>query len=115
MAAITFKQGEARAVNFTVSQDGEPKDLSGALLAFNVKRRNSEADLAISKADPDFDKTQGAEGAVSVFLTSSETGHEPGTYVGELTITFPGSPAVIEKSLDLTVIIEEALTFEEVE
>ncbi len=112
MAAISFKQGEARALNFTVSEGGEPKDLSGASLAFIVKRRKSEAEVVISKADADFDKSKETAGVVSVFLTPEETGQGPGTYVGELTITFPGTPAVIEKSLDLTMAIEEAVAFE---
>ncbi len=110
MAAISMKQGEARALSFTVTEAGGPKDLTGTSLAFKVKRRKSDAAFVISKADADFDKTQGVAGVVSIFLGALETHQEPGTYVGELIITFPGSPVVIEKSLDLTMAIEEAVT-----
>ena len=105
---VTLKQGEAKPLTLTVTEEGQAVDLTSATLFLGVKRYKSDAAYTFSKSDADFDKSQAAQGIVSVFLTASETNQEPGTYVGELKASFPGS--VVDKSVDWLVLIEPAVT-----
>jgi hypothetical protein len=86
-------------------------DLSGTTLFLGVKKRKGDAVYAFSKEDSAFDKAQAAQGIVSVFLADADTNQVPGPYAGELKVTFPGAPpATVEKSGDLALSIEQAVT-----
>ena len=112
MANVTLKQGEAKTLTLTVTdKDGAAVDLTGCTLFLALKRHKGDGDYTFSKNHSDFDASQAAQGIVSVFLTATDTNQVPGPYVGELKVTFPGAPpATVEKSGDLTVIIEGAVT-----
>jgi len=99
MASVSFKQGEAKTLTFTVTEDGVAVDLSTATLAFGVKKRKRDDSYIFSKADEDFDKTQAANGIVSIDLSITDTDQDPWSYVGELKVTFADSS--IDKSADL--------------
>ena len=107
---LMLKQGEAKTLTLTVKEDGAPADLTGATLFLGVKKIKSDQEYTFSKDDEDFDKGQAAQGTVSIFLAAADTGQEPGPYVGELKVTFPGSPQVVEKSGDLALVVQEAVT-----
>jgi len=108
---ITLKQGEAKLLSLTVTDEsGAAVDLSGCTLLLGVKRPKGE-DYAFSKDHGDFNLSQAGQGIVSVFLGDTETNQTPGPYVGELKVTFPGgTPVTVEKSGDLSLIIERAVT-----
>jgi hypothetical protein len=108
--AVTIKQGEAKTLKLTVTEDGAVVNLTGATLFLGVKKTKADAAYAFSKDDADFGKGQADTGLIKVFLSGTDTAQPPGPYVGELKVTYPGSPATIEKSTDLMLIIEEAVT-----
>jgi len=110
--SITLKQGEAKTVTLTVKdkETGEAVDLTGAELFLGVKQQKSDAQPTFSKSDADFDKSQANQGIIRVFLNAADTAQTPGPYVGELKVSWPVIPEAIEKSSDLTLIIEEAVT-----
>jgi hypothetical protein len=112
MANITLKQGEAKTLTLTVSdKDGAAVDLSGCTLFLALKRHKGDGDYTFSKNHSAFNTEDAAQGIVSVFLAETDTNQVPGPYVGELKVTFPGGPpATVEKSGDLMVIIEGAVT-----
>jgi hypothetical protein len=112
MAKVTLKQGEAKRLTLTVTnKDGTAVDLTGSTLFMAAKSHKGDQVYAFSKEHSDFDLSQAAQGIVSVFLTATDTNQVPGPHVGELKVTFPGAPpATVEKSGDLTVIIEAAVT-----
>jgi hypothetical protein len=105
-----LKQKEAKALSLTVKKDEAAVDLSGCTLLLGVKRSKNEVDYAFSKEDADFDKSRAAEGIVSVFLSDTDLDQIPGTYVAELKVQFPGSPAAIDKSADFFLTIQQAVT-----
>jgi len=107
---ITVKQGEAKNLTLTVTDSGVAVDLMGATLFFGVKRQKSDAAYIFSKDDEDFDKGQVAQGIIRVFLTAANTAQTPGPYVGELKVSWPGNPARVDKSSNLALIVEEAVT-----
>jgi hypothetical protein len=107
--SVSLKQGEAKTLKLTVTDRGEAVDLTNATLFLGVKRQKSDAQYTFSKLDAAFDKGQAAQGKVSVFLAGADTTQIPGPYVGELKVTYPGTPTVIDKSSDLVLIIEEAV------
>ncbi len=109
---ITLKQGEAKKLDLTVTDENDAAvDLSGTTLFLGVKKKKSDADYVIFKNHSAFDLSQAAQGIVSVFLGDTDTNQTPGPYVGELKVTFPGAPpATVEKSGDLTLSIERAVT-----
>jgi len=111
MANIIFKQGEARTLQMILKDDnGAAIDLSSVTLFLGVKKKKSDTVYIFSKDDADFEKGQAAIGKISAFLTKEDTNQTPGLYVGELKVCWPGTPATIDKSADLTLIIEEAVT-----
>ena len=112
MLNCTIKQGEAKNLTLTVTDNnGGTVDLSGCTLFLAVKRHKGDEDYAFSKDHAAFDLSLAAQGIVSVFLGNSETQQTPGPYVGELKVTFPGEPpATVEKSGDLGLTIERAVT-----
>ena len=107
MASVSFKQGEAKTLTLTVTEGGTAVDLSAATLEFAVKKRKSDTSYVIRKEDGDFDKTQAADGIVSVDLSAADTDQDPWSYIGELKVSFSASS--IDKSADLTVVIEQAV------
>ena len=97
-----LKQGEAKTLTLTVTDEyGAVVDVSAATLALGVKLNKNQADYTFQKQNSDFDKSQSVQGIISVFLTATDTNQTPGTYVGELSVTWPGSPEVIEKTADI--------------
>ena len=108
---ITLKQGEAKLLTLTVTDgSGAAVNLNGCTLFLAVKRPKGE-DYVFSKNHGDFNLSQAEQGVVSVFLGDTDTSQTPGPYVGELKVTFPGAaPATVEKSGDLTLTIERAVT-----
>jgi hypothetical protein len=111
MAEITLKQGEAKLLTLTVTdENGAAVNLSGCTLFLGVKKPKGE-DYAFSKDHGDFNLSQAGQGIVSVFLGTTDTTKTPGPYVGELKVIFPGaSPNTVEKSCDLALSIERAIT-----
>ena len=106
---LLIKQGEAKTLNLTVTENGNLVDLSGKTLSFGVRPKYRITPI-ISKQDSDFGKDDAINGQVSVFLTAQETNQQPGEYVGELNIQSPGSPTVILKSQDIVIVIQQATT-----
>ena len=112
MLNCPIKQGEAKKLTLTVTdENGATVDLTGCTLFLAVKRHKGEGDYAFSKDHGAFDLSQAAQGIVSVFLEETDTQQTPGPYVGELQVTFPGEPpATVEKSGDMALTIERAVT-----
>jgi hypothetical protein len=109
MADLVLKQGEAKTVTFTVTDNdtGTAIDLTGCTLAFAMRMQNTIA-IVVSKVDVDFGRTGEATGVVTIFLTGTDTNQAPGNYVGELKIVFTSSPVAVDKSVDLEIIIQRA-------
>ena len=106
---LTLKQGEAKRVTCSVTQDGEAVNLTGATLFLGVEKYRTDADYALSKNDAAFNKTQAAGGIVSVFLDSADLDLEPWSYVGELKIAFADPDGTIDKSADLLLEVKPAV------
>jgi len=108
---ITLKQGEAKLLTLTVTDEsGAAVNLNGCTLFLGVKTPKGEA-YAFSKDHGDFNLSQAGQGIVSVFLGDTDTNQTPGPYVGELKVLFPGTaPNTVEKSDDLALSIERAVT-----
>jgi hypothetical protein len=107
---ITMKQKEAKRVTITVSDNGNPADLSNTTLFLGIKHRKSDADCCITKSDAQFDKSQAGSGVVSIFFNSVDLDQEPGPYVGELKIVFPDQDGTIEKTSDIKLLIAQSVT-----
>lgn len=107
MANLSFKQGEARTVTFTITENGSPVDLTGTTIVMGVKRSKADSSYTILIEDAEFDKSQEQNGIISCFINASDTNIEPGTYVLELMISF--SNGVIEKTADASLIIQRAV------
>ncbi|RJR48282.1 MAG: hypothetical protein C4567_00195 [Deltaproteobacteria bacterium] len=107
---VNLKQGEAKKLTLTVTDEtGAAVDLSDCTLFLAVKPPKGEG-YAFSKNHGDFDLSQAALGIISVFLAQTDTDRTPGPYVGELKVIIPGAPATVEKSGDLALSIERAVT-----
>jgi hypothetical protein len=106
---LVIKQGEAKTITLTVRDaQGGGVDLSGAVLLLGVKRDKSDEDYTLTKADPEFDKSQAASGVVSVNLSAADTDQPEAIYIGELKCVWPGP--VIKKSDDFFFQVNRAVT-----
>jgi len=109
MEKLVIKQGEAKTVTITVKDSlGTGVDLSGATLLLGVKKDKSEADYTFAKDDQEFDKSQAADGIVSVNLSAEDTDQPEATYIGELKCAWAGP--VIKKSEDFFLQVKGAVT-----
>ena len=108
MEKLVIKQGEAKTVTITVKDSlGTGVDLSGATLLLGVKKDKSEADYTFAKDDQEFDKSQAADGIVSVNLSAEDTDQPEATYIGELKCAWAGP--VIKKSEDFFLQVKGAV------
>ena len=109
MEKLVIKQGEAKTVTFTVTDaDGGAVDLSAATIFLGVKKDKSDTAYTFSHEDADFDKSQAANGIVSVNLTADDTDQPEATYIGELRCAWDGP--VIKKSEDFFLQVKRAVT-----
>ena len=109
MEKMVIKQGEAKTITFTVKDAlGSGVDLSGAALLLGVKKDKSDTEYTFAKDDQDFDKSQAAEGVVSVNLSADDTDQPEATYIGELRLSWTGP--VIKKSEDFFLQVKRAVT-----
>ena len=106
---ITIKQGEAKTITFTVTdEDGVAVNLEDATLTLGIKKRKADTAYAISKADGDFGKAGALGGIVTVAFTTVNTNIAPGIYIGELKASW-GAGVPLEKSVDFFCTIERAI------
>jgi len=76
MSDITVYRGEDRRINFDVTQNDDPVDLSQATVSLEVYANNYSDSPVINQ-----ESTQGdSDGNVPFDLTDQETDLEPGTY-----------------------------------
>jgi len=113
--SIKVKAGEAKTVQFTITDSDGAVDVSSATLSFIAKRKTVDADASaiITKADAAFTRTGGgvydeAAGIVGLPLSTSDLAVAPGTYIGELKIIFTAGSNV-DKSSNITIEIEPAV------
>jgi hypothetical protein len=111
MPDLILKQGEAKNLTLTVKTgSGGAVDLSTATLLLGVKKSATDAAYTFMKEDAAFDKSQAAQGIVTVNLNAVDTGQPEGTYVGELKCAWAGPPALVDKSADFYLQIKAAVT-----
>jgi hypothetical protein len=109
MANIKIKQGEAKTLTLTVTDEYSRKvDLTGAALFLGIKRNKADTSYLISKEHDDFELAGVAQGQVTVLLSADDTDQSIGRLTGELKVTFLSLEIV--KSDDFYLIIEEAVT-----
>ena len=111
MADLELKQGEAKTIQFTVTDSsGDAVDVSAATSAFFVKKRKSDTAALISKysTSTDFTVTDATAGVISCVLNATNTDQTPGRYVSELTLAW--SATNIDKSTDLSVSITQKVS-----
>jgi len=106
--SIEIKRKEAKTLTFTIrDNNGDVLDVSDPTTVDFVVKDRPGGSTIISKQNSDFDKTNAADGKVSVVLDSTDTDYV-GSYVGELKITFSGTN--IDKSDYIQILIQEAIT-----
>ncbi len=104
---ISIKQGEAKTLTFTITEDGASLDLSKATLSFAVKEQKTDTEYIIEKTLGNFDISGASSGKVSITLSSSDTAVAPESYVAELRVEI--DPSNIYKSDDIDFIVEESV------
>ena len=83
MADLTLQKGEGKTITLTFTDaDGDAVDVSEATMSFALKQSFSATAL-ITKADVDFDKSDGANGVVTFALSTTETAQTPGLYLAQ--------------------------------
>ena len=84
--AISVRQGEAKPLTFTYTDsNGDPIDVSSHTFSFWVRVKLSDSTNIISKADGDFDKSNGASGIVSINLSTTDTANDAIEYISQIT------------------------------
>ena len=102
---ITMQEEENKNIDFTIYENGELVDVSAVNLSdatFYITNTEYTATKVI--LDASFDKTEGANGELSMLI---ETDIDPGEYFGELVLTFDSG--IIDKSKLLRMYIEKSL------
>ena len=106
---LVVKSGEAKLSPY--GEGFRPANRAASLrveLLLGVKKDKPEAEYTFAKADEEFNKSQAANGIVSVNLTPADTDQPEATYVGELKCAWSGP--VIKKSEDFFLHIMRAVT-----
>ena len=104
---ISIKQGEAKTLTFTITEDGASLDLSKATLSFAVKEQKTDTEYIIEKTLGNFDVSGASIGKVSITLSSTDTDIDPESYVAELRVEI--NPSNIYKSDDIDFIVEKSV------
>lgn len=101
MKTIQYFQGEAEWLDFTVFKRGTrtEENLTGCTFHLAVKRNIDDITFTFEKDNADFDSAMAANGRIAVFLDATDTNLYPGQYEGEVTVTYTGTPASINKDL----------------
>lgn len=108
MSDIVIKRKEAKAVTFTIKDNaGAVIDVSDPTTVEFMAKDKVGGTTVISKANSDFDKTNAANGEVTIPFTAADTA-TVGTYIGELKITFSANS--IDKSDFINLIIKDSIT-----
>lgn len=108
LPTLVFKEGEARTgVQFTIKQSDSAINLSTATLTMSVKAKLSDTTAAFTKSDSDFDKTDAADGIVTVNFSASDLA-TVGSYVADIKIVFSASDT--RKTEQFRFVIEDAVT-----
>ena len=108
MVSVTLKQGEAKALRFTVTDsDSDAIDCSSSICTFTVKTDKSSATNLIQKEDASFDKTNAATGILLLPLNVTDTNQTPQEYIAELKIYL--AVTSILKSVDITFIVQKSV------
>lgn len=106
--SLELKQGEAKPIEFTITSDGVPVDVSTGTFSLIVKLNKTDSSPLFSKSDGDFDKTNAANGVVTVNFSATDTDQTPrGDYILELTVVM--SAYHIDKSVDFPFAIIRSL------
>jgi len=108
LPTLVFKEGEARSgVQFTIKQGGSAIDLSTATLAMSIREKVTDTSTIFDKSDSDFDKTDAADGIVTVNFSAANLA-TPGTYVADIKVRF--SATDIRKTEQFHFVIQAAVT-----
>jgi len=110
MADLRWKQGEAKAITFTVTDSSgtSAANLAGSTLTFKVKASHATTVYSVIMAsDTNFSRTSEAYGIVTLALAASQTTQAAGSHIGELKIQW--STSNIDKSKDISIIVDKAV------
>src|SRR5512139_3021132 len=92
---IEMKCGEGKWINFTVTRDGLPVNMSGEEVLFAVKQLRSDTTYLLLKSGESFDKTRTMSGEVAVNVTVEDTlALGEGNFFAALKIVFEDSTDV---------------------
>ena len=84
----TMKQGEAKTITFTVTDnDGDAVDCSSTTASFKLVKELGGATF-LTKVDADFDKTDAITGILYVNVSSVESNIDCDKYFSQLTLQF---------------------------
>lgn len=107
MDSIEIKQGEAKTLTFTITQNGAVVPLGEVELSFVVKESKNDTEYILSKAHQDFDMADAANGIAKLKLSEAETQVEPDTYVAELKLRFTADNII--KTSDIDFVVEKSV------
>jgi hypothetical protein len=100
---VEVKEGEAKTLKVTVTQDDSALDVSTATFSFAVKKRYTDATPVISKTNSDFVTTDAASGIIKIPLSSTDLAIQPFSYLADIKITFTASSIVKSQTFILEV------------
>jgi hypothetical protein len=107
---ITLKRKEAKRLKFVfTNEEDEAQDVSAGEFYFRIKSDKDVTQPVVEKFDVDFDRTEAGDGIVRLPLSEDDLNLSPGTYIGEIKSILSTSPSHIDKSEDITIIIEDSL------